>query len=248
VVTEVNLNGNTVMGTTCVPSFEPSPVRNEMLQGRSSRMLSILFQGAGPAGGYSFTSMFRHLGALGLFFLAILDSSPLPTFGGPDILITLLSASHRNTWYEYAAVATAGSVIGAVLTFRIARKAGSAYLDSKFGDGKVSALLKLFKKWGTGTLVASTAVPFPFPTSMFFAIAGASNYPVGKFLAIVTICRAVRYTAIAIVADRYGRHFARMLRHPTQSWGWLLLFTAIIFSLVAGGILINKRLASASAA
>jgi membrane protein YqaA with SNARE-associated domain len=50
---------------------------------------------------------------LGLFFLAILDSSPIPTFGGPDILIAILAATHRNPWYEYAAVATAGSVIGA---------------------------------------------------------------------------------------------------------------------------------------
>jgi membrane protein YqaA with SNARE-associated domain len=211
-------------------------------------MLNILFQSAKPVGGYTFTSMFRHLGAFGLFFLAILDSSPLPTFGGPDILIAILAASHRNPWYEYAAVATAGSVIGAALTFRVARKAGSAYLNSKFGNGKVSAMLKLFKKWGTGTLVASTAVPFPFPTSMFFAAAGASNYRMGKFLAIVAACRAARYAAIAIVADRYGRHFVRMLRHPTQSWGWLSLFTAMIFCLIAGGILINKRLASASAA
>jgi membrane protein YqaA with SNARE-associated domain len=211
-------------------------------------MLNVLFQTPRPGSGRSFTSTFRHLGAFGLFFLAILDSSPLPTFGGPDILITILAASHRNPWYEYAAVATAGSVIGAALTFRIARKAGSAYLNSKFGNGKVSAILNLFQKWGTGTLVASTAVPFPFPTSMFFAAAGASNYPMGKFLAIVATCRAARYAAIAIVADRYGRHFVSMLRHPTQSWGWLLLFTAAIFGLIAGGILINKRLASASAA
>ena len=76
------------------------------------------------------------LGRAGLFFLAILDSTPLPTFGGPDILIAILAGSHRNPWYEYAAVATAGSVIGAYITFRIARKAGAAYLNSKFGQVK----------------------------------------------------------------------------------------------------------------
>ena len=209
--------------------------------------LNVLLQTARPARGRSFASIFRHLGALGLFILAILDSSPLPTFGGPDILIAILAASHRNPWYEYAAVATAGSVIGAYLTFRIARKAGSAYLNSKFGEGKVSALLKVFKKWGTGTLVASTAVPFPFPTSMFFAAAGASNYRTGKYLAIVTICRAARYATIAIAADLYGRHFILILRHPTQYWRWLLLFAAMIFGLIAAGILINRRLATVSA-
>lgn len=158
--------------------------------------------------------MFRHLGALGLFFLAILDSSPLPTFGGPDILTAILAASQRNPWYEYAAVATAGSVIGAYLTFRIARKAGVAYLHSRFGNRKLDAILSFFQKWGTGGLAVSTAVPFPFPTSVFFAAAGASNYGAGRFLTVVTICRAARYGIIAIIADHYGRHFVRVLRHP----------------------------------
>lgn len=195
----------------------------------------------------SFASTLRHLGAFGLFFLAILDSSPLPTFGGPDILTAVLSATHRDPWYEYAASATAGSVIGAYLTFRVARKAGSAYLESKFNKGKLSKFLKLFKRWGTGTLIASTAVPIPSPTSMFFAAAGASDYPLGKFLAIVAISRAVRYSVIAVVADHYGRHFIRALRHPTQYWGWMLFFAVLIFGLVVGGILLNRRLETAPA-
>src|ERR1700733_15667637 len=119
--------------------------------------------------------MFRHLGAAGLFFLAILDSTPLPTFGGPDILLAILAGSHRDPWCEYVAAATAGSLIGAYITFRLARGAGAAYLDTKFGQGKVRAFLRLFQRWGTGTLVATTAIPFPFPTSMVFAAAGASD-------------------------------------------------------------------------
>jgi membrane protein YqaA with SNARE-associated domain len=190
----------------------------------------------------SFEVTLRHLGALGLFFLAILDSSPVPTFGGPDILTAILSASHRNPWYEYAATATAGSVIGAYITFRLARHAGAAFLDKKFKKGKVSKFLKLFKKWGTGTLAASAAIPIPSPTSLFFAAAGASDYPVGKFLAVVAISRGVRYSAIALVADLYGRHFVRALRHPMQYRGWVLLFVALMVALIMGGILVNRRL------
>jgi membrane protein YqaA with SNARE-associated domain len=162
-------------------------------------IVNVLFQIAKQNRGRSVTSIFRHLGALGLFSLAILDSSPLPTFGGPDILTAILAARHRDPWYDYAAVATAGSVIGAYLTFRIARNAGSAYMNNRFGPGRVSALLRLFEKWGAGLLAASTAVPFPFPTCMFFAAAGASDYRTNKYLAIVTICRAARYTAIAVI-------------------------------------------------
>src|SRR5690348_13256508 len=103
--------------------------------------MSLLAHIATPIRGRSITSIFRHLGALGLFSLAILDSSPVPTFGGPDILTAILAATHRDPWYEYAAVATAGSVIGAYLTFRLARQAGSSYLTSRFGERRVSALL-----------------------------------------------------------------------------------------------------------
>ena len=208
--------------------------------------MNLLIQTARPNKARGVTSMFRHLGAAGLFFLAILDSTPLPTFGGPDILMAILAASHRNPWYEYAAVATAGSVIGAYITFRIARKAGAAYLNSHFGQGKVSRFLNIFQKWGTGTLVASTAIPVPFPTSMVFAAAGASDYRLSKYLPIVAVCRAARYSAIAIVADLYGRHFIRVLRHPVQYWPWLLLFIVATIALIAGGILLNKQLAEST--
>src|ERR1700686_2323082 len=211
-------------------------------------MLNLLLQSQRrrPAA-RTLTSTLLHLGAVGLFFIAILDSSPLPTFGGLDILTAVLAASHRNPWYEYAATATAGSVVGAYITFRFARKAGSAYLDKKFKKGKVSRFLKLFKKWGTGSLVASTAIPFPTPTSMFFAAAGASDYPLTKFLIVVTLCRAARYFGIAFVASQYGRGLIRVLRHPTDHWGWLVISLAMIASLMPAGILIGRRLETAPA-
>jgi membrane protein YqaA with SNARE-associated domain len=207
-----------------------------------ANLLSLLAPAPRRQSTQSFATTLRHLGAFGLFFLAILDSSPIPTFGGPDILTAILAASHRNPWYEYAAMATAGSVIGAYITFRLARHAGAAFLDRKFKKGKVSKFLKLFKKWGTGTLAASAAIPIPTPTSLFFAAAGASDYPVGKFLVVVAISRGFRYSVIALVADLYGRHFVRALRHPTQYWGWMLLFVVITIALIAGGIMLNRRL------
>src|SRR5579863_5588699 len=107
----------------------------------------LLFQNARPGRSRGFTAVFRHLGASGLFLLAVLDSSPLPTFGGPDILIAILAASHADPWYEYVAATVAGSILGAWLTYRLAHRAGSAYLQKKFGEGKVSAVLHVFEDW-----------------------------------------------------------------------------------------------------
>jgi membrane protein YqaA with SNARE-associated domain len=205
-------------------------------------MLSLLAPVRKHRGHATLFTTLRHLGAAGLFFLAILDSSPLPTFGGPDILTAVLAGSHHPLWWEYAASATAGSVLGAYLTFRIARTAGSAYLDKKFKKGRISKFLKLFQHWGTGTLIASTAIPLPSPTSLFFAAAGAGDYPRGRFLTIVTLCRATRYFAIAYIASHYGRHFLRVLRHPTQHWGWIVAAAVLALVLLGGGILASRRL------
>jgi membrane protein YqaA with SNARE-associated domain len=203
-------------------------------------MLVDFFQAhRGRRGGI--TAAFAHLGALGLFFLAILDSSPLPTLGGADILTIFLVITRPHPWYEYAAAATAGSVLGAFITFRLARKAGRAYLDRKFGR-KVPKLLRVFEHWGTGALAASTAIPFPFPTSVFFAAAGATKrYSWRKYLAVVAVSRAARYSILSLLAHHYGRHLIRVLRHPTQYWGWLLVFAAVVAAVMATALLINRQ-------
>ena len=36
--------------------------------------------------------------------------------------------------------------------------------------------------------------------------------------------------------------------HPSQYWAWLLLFAAVIFSLIMAGILLNRRLTAATTA
>jgi membrane protein YqaA with SNARE-associated domain len=174
--------------------------------------------------------MLRHLGGLGLFLVAMLDSSPIPTFGGLDILTAVLSARHREPWFYYAAIATAGSVISAYMTFRAARGAGAEYLERRFGKSRVKKLLAQFEKWGTGALVASTAIPFPFPTSFFFAAAGVLKYSLPKFIAVVAVCRAARYATVAVVAALYGRKFIRALGHPDKYYGW-----AIGVLIVVGG-------------
>jgi len=61
----------------------------------------------------SLTSVLRHLDAVGLVVLAILDSSPIPTFGGPVILTVILVARPVEPWYYQVGAAILGSPIAA---------------------------------------------------------------------------------------------------------------------------------------
>ena len=192
-----------------------------------------------------YTSVLRHLGGFGLLLLAILDSTPIPTFGGADILTVILAARRRQPWYYYSAAATLGSVIGAYITFRIARGAGSVYLENKFGARRVAIILKYFQRWGTGALVVSTLIPFPSPTSSFFAAAGVLGYPSRKFIIIVAVARAGRYSALAAIASYYGRHFIRVFSHPGQYVGWLFLIACFVFILIGAALFVQRRLRAA---
>ena len=73
-------------------------------------------------------SFLRSLGIFGLFVIAVLDGSPLPTFGGPDILTAILAARHAEPWYYYAAIATLGSVIGA---YTLSRETGADFSEAE---------------------------------------------------------------------------------------------------------------------
>ena len=192
-------------------------------------------------------SVLRHVGAFGLFFIAILDSTPVPTFGGPDILTALLAARRGEPWYYYAAAATLGSLIGATLTFHVARAAGSTYLENKFGARRVATVLNFFHRWGTGALFFSALLPFPSPTSAFFAAAGVLNYPLRKFLLVVALARSVRYFSIAAIASYFGRRFIQVFTHPMQHAGWLVLMACFVFIFIGAAIFARQGLESPQA-
>lgn len=204
-------------------------------------MLRLLLQTQHHARQGSLAS-WAHWGAGGLFALAVVDSSPFPTFSGPDILTVVLAASRRDLWWLYATVATAGSVLGAYFTFRIARKAEQAYIDKKFNKGKVSKALQVYQRWGAVAVFTSCAIPFPTPTGLLFAAAGVSKVRPAKFLGVVFSGRAIRYTAVAFLAEHYGRHIIRVLRHPGQYFGWLLVLILVTAALVSAFILFELRL------
>jgi uncharacterized membrane protein YdjX (TVP38/TMEM64 family) len=152
--------------------------------------------------------------------------------------LVILVATRRHPWYEYAGAATAGSIVGACVTFKLAGKVGAAYLRKHFGHGRFAKLFEMFEQHGGPLLASSTAVPFP--TSAIFAAAGASDDPPARFLVTVATCRLLRYAFLAIIADRYGRAFARVLRHPLQHWQWLLVFIGAMALLIWAAFILNR--------
>ena len=93
----------------------------------------VLVQQRQRASSPTILRFFAHWGGIGLVPLAILDSSPIPTFGSLDILTAFLSARHSDLWLYYACMATFGAMIGSYFTYKLGQKTGLAWIEKNFG-------------------------------------------------------------------------------------------------------------------
>jgi membrane protein YqaA with SNARE-associated domain len=169
---------------------------------------------AAPTVARSFRRWIFHLGGLGFIPLGLLDSSVIPLPGSMDVLTIFLSARQPQLWVYYAVMATIGSVIGGYVTYRLARKGGKETLERKFPARKLKKVYALFEKWGFGALAIVAVLPPPAPFVLFLFVAGAMQYSLKKFLVALTLGRIVRYSILAYLGERYGRHVLTLIaRH-----------------------------------
>ena len=143
------------------------------------------------------------LGAPGLFMISFLDSSVLTFPVINDLLLISLSMQKPARMILYATAATIGSVLGCVLLYFLALKAGEAAFQQK--AGKRAAKIRHFVEENgfVGMLIAALLPP-PTPFKFFVVAAGVFRVPLWSFTSAVAVARIVRYFAIGYLAVHYG--------------------------------------------
>lgn len=146
----------------------------------------------------------------------------------------VLSARLEHSWLYYVLMATAGSVAGGFVTYRLARKGGKEALDRRFSERKVNRVCKIFARWGFAAIAIPAILPPPVPMLPFLLAAGAMQYPARKFLAALALGRISRYLILAYLASRYGRQIIAFIAedgHP--------VIVAIVLALVAAATAVS---------
>ncbi|HXU19078.1 MAG TPA: VTT domain-containing protein [Verrucomicrobiae bacterium] len=167
------------------------------------------------------------LGGVGLIPLGLLDSSLLPLPGSMDIATIFLAARDTHLWLYYALMATAGSVAGGFITYRLARKGGKEALEHRSARGYMHKVCEIFEKWGFAAVAIPALLPPPAPVTPFVVAAGAMQYSLKKFLAAFTSARLVRYVVLASLAAHYGHQIIDLISHN-------LLLVSIVIALLLG--------------
>jgi membrane protein DedA with SNARE-associated domain len=170
-----------------------------------------------------------HLGGPGLVVLGLIDNSFVPVPGSMDALTVVLAAKQRQWWPYYSAMATLGAVIGGYLTYRLARRQGKQALERRIRKSRMDKAYGAFERWGFAAITVPALLPPPMPMVPFLVAAGALQYPRSKFLAALSLGRAIRYFSLGLLAAVYGRQ----IFHWFAEYGYPLLYASI-----AAGILI----------
>jgi membrane protein YqaA with SNARE-associated domain len=200
-----------------------------------------IFAIAAPTLARSFRRWIINLGALGFIPLGLLDSSVIPVPGSMDVLTIILSARKEKLWPLYAVMATIGSVIGAYVTYRVARKGGEEALKRRFPAGTLEKVQRIFDRWGYGAIVTAALLPPPMPLVPFVFAAGAMQYSAKKFVIALSLGRLIRYSLLAFLAALYGRQMIRFISRNGHPNVIVIVILAAVATAVLIYILATKR-------
>ena len=110
---------------------------------------------------------------------------------------------HRPRMPLYALMAAAGSTLGCILLYFIARKGGEAFFHSKAGKHS-GAVRHWIERNGFGGMLAAALLPPPTPFKFFVFAGGVFEMPLTSFASAIAIARLFRYFGVGYLAVRYG--------------------------------------------
>ena len=164
------------------------------------------------------------LGAPGLFLISFLDSSVLSFPIINDLLLVELAIQRPHRMPLYAGMAAAGSVLGCIVLYYLARLGGEAYFHRKAG-ARAYAIRGWMERNGFGGMLIAALLPPPTPFKIFVLAAGGFEAPVGGFTAAIALARVFRYFGEGYLAVRYGHNALELAK---QHWVLVVLLAAIL--------------------
>jgi membrane protein YqaA with SNARE-associated domain len=164
------------------------------------------------------------MGMLGLFFVAVIDSSviPLPLPGSTDLLLLWLVSHSGNPWV-LASSAIAGSILGGYTTWETGRRGGEAALSRHVPARILKRIVGWVERHRILAVFLPAVLPPPIPLLPFALAAGALGVSRNRFLAVYGAARCLRYSIIAWLGVAYGRRIVRMWTGTLQKWSTPLL-------------------------
>jgi membrane protein YqaA with SNARE-associated domain len=168
-------------------------------------------------------------GGVGLFLIALLDSSVLTFPVINDLLLINLSIQHPARMPYYATMATLGSVGGCLFLYYLARKGGEAMFHKHAGT-RAQHIHAWINRNGFACILLTALLPPPTPFKVFVIAAGALEMPVRSFVLGLTLARGIRFFGEGYLAVKYGTQSTQyLLTHKLQVAGIALAVVLALY-------------------
>ena len=220
---------------------------SELVSSKSIALAASFLDAAAKvaAGGNGSSHVLRwlmNLGAVGVFALAVVDSSvvPIPLPGSTDLVLLLMTAFKSQSIGSpilFASCAFAGSAIGGYTAWAAGKKGGEAALE-RLGKGRfVARIQKWVKRNGMLSVALASLLPPPVPLMPFLLAAGALGLSRGRFFVSYCAARAVRYGFVAWLGFKYGRMVLAIWQKDLKGWSTPILvayFSLLVLAAIYG--------------
>ena len=169
-------------------------------------------------------------GGLVLFVLAFWESSffPIP----PDGLLIALGAGNPAFALGFAAITTAGSLLGATLGYWIGLKGGRPLLERFFAKQRIQYVERQYQKRDIWAVTIAAFTPIPY--KVFSIGAGAFRLNFKRFMLASLIGRAGRFFLVGALITVFGEPIQAAIE---QYLDWLAL--AFVVLLVLGFLVMH---------
>ncbi|HLJ18215.1 MAG TPA: VTT domain-containing protein [Bryobacteraceae bacterium] len=167
-------------------------------------------------------------GPWGIFLVAILDSAGVPSPGGMDLLLLLVTIANPAKAWLSASLAVAGSLIGCMILFYLARRGGDRFLERYTSSGRGARFKAWFLRYGLITVFIPALLVIPMPLKVFVICSGAMGIRPLPFAVIIIAARVPRYFALAYLGSRLGMSSVPWLKEHV----WQMLAGAAVLFLL----------------
>ena len=170
----------------------------------------------------------------GLLLMGALDSSLiffLPL--GIDFALIVLSARQPHLFWLHALMATAGSLLGAIVTFWIGRKVGEHGLTRLMKPSRLERVKTRVSQHAGFGVAALAIIPPPFPFTAFVLASGAFGGQAWSFFTTLIVVRLMRFMAEGGLAAIYGRRLLTWMESTTFE----VIVGALIVLAIAGTVI-----------
>ncbi|HEC97344.1 MAG TPA: DedA family protein [Nitrospirae bacterium] len=149
-------------------------------------------------------------GVPALFLLAVAESSFFPV--PPDVLLIALSLSLRKRAFYYAAVCTAGSVIGGAIGFFIGMKFwafGQGILFHYVSKETFETVRVYFRDYEAWAIAIAGFTPIPY--KVFTISAGFFQVNFSVFMVVSFLSRGARFFLVGGLIYLFGKHIRNFI-------------------------------------